>query len=64
MERRFANGLATLLGYSFSKMLDNVGDMTDVAGAQHGDAELRLLLLRPVAGRSEPEPSAALEHRI
>jgi hypothetical protein len=36
VERRFANGLATLLGYSFSKILDNVGDMTDVAGAQHG----------------------------
>jgi len=36
VERRFANGLATSLGYSFSKILDNVGDMTDVAGAQHG----------------------------
>jgi len=36
VERRFANGLATSLGYSFSKTLDNVGDMTDVAGAQHG----------------------------
>ncbi|MGA2269815.1 MAG: TonB-dependent receptor [Bryobacteraceae bacterium] len=36
VERRFANGLATLLGYSFSKILDNVGDMTDVVGAQHG----------------------------
>ncbi len=36
VERRFASGLATSLGYSFSKMLDNVGDMTDVAGAQHG----------------------------
>ncbi len=36
VERRFGNGLTTLLGYSFSKTLDNVGDMTDVAGAQHG----------------------------
>jgi hypothetical protein len=36
VERRFSQGLATLLGYSFSKTLDNVGDMTDVAGAQHG----------------------------
>jgi hypothetical protein len=36
VERRFAQGLATSLGYSFSKILDNVGDMTDVAGAQHG----------------------------
>jgi hypothetical protein len=36
VERRFGHGLATSLGYSFSKILDNVGDMTDVAGAQHG----------------------------
>jgi len=36
VERRLGNGLAISLGYSFSKMLDNVGDMTDVAGAQHG----------------------------
>ena len=37
VERRFGNGLTTLLGYSFSKILDNVGDMTDVAGYQHGE---------------------------
>jgi hypothetical protein len=36
VEKRLGSGLATSLGYSFSKMLDNVGDMTDVAGAQHG----------------------------
>ena len=36
VERRFGNGLTTLLGYTFSKTIDNVGDMTDVAGAQHG----------------------------
>ena len=36
VESRLANGLATSLGYSFSKTMDNVGDMTNVAGAQHG----------------------------
>ena len=43
VERRFGNGLTTQLGYSFSKILDNVGDMTDVAGVQHGEQNYHCL---------------------
>ena len=36
VERRYAQGLAVLLGYTFSKALDNVGEMTSVAGTRNG----------------------------
>ncbi len=36
VERRFAQGLAVTLGYAYSKALDNVGEMTSVAGTMNG----------------------------
>jgi hypothetical protein len=35
-ERRYARGLALLVGYAFSKAIDNVGEMTSVAGSRNG----------------------------
>jgi hypothetical protein len=36
VERRFAQGLAVLLGFTYSKAIDNVGEMTSVAGTRNG----------------------------
>lgn len=36
VERRYAQGLALLVGYAFSKAIDNVGEMTSVAGTRNG----------------------------
>lgn len=36
VERRYAAGLSMLLGYAFSKAIDNVGEMTSVAGTRNG----------------------------
>jgi hypothetical protein len=36
LERRYAQGLALLVGYAFSKAIDNVGEMTSVAGTRNG----------------------------
>lgn len=36
VERRYAQGLALLVGYTFSKAIDNVGEMTSVAGTRNG----------------------------
>jgi hypothetical protein len=36
VERRFARGLAALVGYAFAKSIDNVGEMTSVAGSAGG----------------------------
>ena len=36
MERRFSQGLAMLFGYTYSKAIDNVGEMTSVAGTRNG----------------------------
>jgi hypothetical protein len=36
VERRFAQGLAVLFGFTYSKSIDNVGEMTSVAGTRNG----------------------------
>jgi hypothetical protein len=36
VERRFDQGLAVLLGFTYSKAIDNVGEMTSVAGTRNG----------------------------
>jgi hypothetical protein len=36
VERRYAQGLSLLVGYAFSKAIDNVGEMTSVAGTRNG----------------------------
>jgi hypothetical protein len=36
VEKRLSNGLAVLLGYTLSKAIDNVGEMTSVAGTRNG----------------------------
>jgi Carboxypeptidase regulatory-like domain len=36
VERRFAQGLALMFAYTHSKAIDNVGEMTSVAGTQNG----------------------------
>ena len=36
VERRFAQGLAVLLGFTYSKAIDSVGEMTSVAGTRNG----------------------------
>ena len=36
VERRFSQGLAVLFAYTHSKAIDNVGEMTSVAGSQTG----------------------------
>ena len=35
-EKRFSQGLAILFGYTYSKAIDNVGEMTSVAGTRNG----------------------------
>lgn len=36
VERRMGQGLAVIFGYTFSKAIDNVGEMTSVAGTKNG----------------------------
>lgn len=36
VEKRFSQGLSVLFGYTFSKAIDNVGEMTSVAGTRNG----------------------------
>jgi hypothetical protein len=36
VERRFAHGLAVVLGFTYSKAIDNVGEMTSAAGTRNG----------------------------
>ena len=36
VERRFSQGLAVLFGFTYSKAIDNVGEMTSVAGTRNG----------------------------
>jgi hypothetical protein len=36
VEKRFAQGLELLLGYTRSKAIDNVGEQTSVAGSMNG----------------------------
>jgi hypothetical protein len=36
VEKRLSQGLAVLMGYTFSKAIDNVGEMTSVAGTRNG----------------------------
>src|SRR5262249_34007124 len=36
VEKRFAQGLELLFGYTYSKAIDNVGEMTSVAGTRNG----------------------------
>jgi hypothetical protein len=36
VERRLAQGLAMTFGYAYAKAIDNVGEMTSVAGTQNG----------------------------
>jgi hypothetical protein len=36
VEKRLSQGLALLLGYTYSKAIDNVGEMTSVAGTRNG----------------------------
>jgi hypothetical protein len=36
VEKRFSQGLAVLIGYTYSKSIDNVGEMTSVAGTRNG----------------------------
>jgi hypothetical protein len=36
VEKRLSQGLSVLLGYTYSKAIDNVGEMTSVAGTRNG----------------------------
>jgi hypothetical protein len=55
VERRFAQGLAVLLGFTYSKAIDNVGEMTSVAGTRNGPQDDYCLACdRSLSDQNEP----------
>src|SRR5215468_1874853 len=55
VERRFAQGLAVLFGFTYSKSIDNVGEMTSVAGTRNGPQDNYCLVCdRSVSDQNEP----------
>ena len=64
VEHRAKSGLSELFGYTFSKALDNVGEMTSVAGTYTGLPGLLLPALRQVPFRPGRDSQCALEHTL
>jgi hypothetical protein len=55
VERRFAQGLAVLVGCTYSKSIDNVGEMTSVAGTRNGPQDNYCLVCdRSLSDQNEP----------
>jgi hypothetical protein len=55
VEKRFSQGLAVLLGYTYSKAIDNVGEMTSVAGTRNGPQDdFCLACDRALSDQNEP----------
>ena len=55
VEKRFSQGLTLLLGYTRSKAIDNVGEMTSVAGTRNGPQDNYCLACdRSLSDQNEP----------
>ena len=55
VEKRFSQGLTMLLGYTRSKAIDNVGEMTSVAGTRNGPQDNYCLACdRSLSDQNEP----------
>jgi hypothetical protein len=55
VEKRMSQGLAVLFGYTYSKAIDNVGEMTSVAGTRNGFQDNHCFVCdRSLSDQNEP----------
>ena len=63
LEKRFSQGLELLVGYTRSKAIDNVGEMTSVAGTRNGFQDNYCFACdRSVSDQDEPFSMRAMMH--